>query len=1353
MARIPSIRRSAQIRTIVIDQGDKPVRGAVATVPYIQSRKPHQIRMPAADGKGNSVHKTDSAFFVNFRKTYDPKGINVTLGHTTFKVLKTRLTHDRQDLLIIEITVNVEATEGKVDATIIDQFGKPVRGAIAALGYDLREKVQRVLLPASNKTGIATLKLPKVQFDIFRKGYRRGDIIVTLGKIQLKTTKTRTTRESNAELAVTVTVFVAEPDLPVQSIILDQNGKPIGNAVAKLSFTEKDKAKTLAMPATNANGLATINLAQSRFEALRKNYKTATIKQGNKTLQLTSSRPKTNNARQLIIEHIVRIEEPKREMRAAIVDQDGKKIKGAQLSSKYKFGKKTKTMTLPPTNASGIATAKFDAGEQYAIRRDYKNPPSIKLNNKSVEVISSKLEVPSPELGIITATIRTVKPPEPEPAKRDVQVIVSDQNNNPVSSVNVTLRHFTSGDVEAVLFNATDVGGHTQQELSNDEFQALQKNYLEPPSVERGDLAMEIIRSQRTASTDQMMQVTIIVRVEPQEDMPPDNEDNGQTDSNDTDAPTNDNTPPNPDSNTTEEVMNSKSAKRLFRFNAVRPISHKPDNKLGIEYQGELTAFLKVLQTKSTKAQAVSIAADEEAKHSYFDADRLENTEYWPFISAMKRAYLLRGQVDQGIDHIKSELEDAFADHATRAQLNKIADNPGVIWDQYIICILLTGISGTKHAGLVDTIKAIDLYKHLNSLNSIDRFLHSITKMPVLPSWLIKIVGGSFKDTYPFVMGITDLLVVKEDWIGYQRAEIAHIENVMATETRTTTRRSLDRTETTTTYETERIEEAMKETSTSIHSAMSQEIESTISQSSALAAGVNVSASYGPSVSVDTNASFDFTTSSEETTNSAQEYAQDLVERAVTNVSNRERNETVTVVLAENEDTHEQTFTNTDANAEHVVGVYRHIDQIWQAQVFNYGKRLMLDFVVPEPSINWRLSQKDDAIPDEQLVEPAKLDLDPAHINVGNYQDYANEWGATNVPAPPDSVVSVSKAIELEIPKFGTGEATSVSMALGQLQIPDGYRGTKAYVNFFADSKKENNDNKDDAKILINGSESDIETGTSEITLQNHIGTLEFGVYIDFFEGGVASVKVDCAVSPETWANWQNDVYDALKAANDKAIDAYNAAKKNKDALKAVQQETLHPDIKSSIQKNELKRAVISIMNEDNFEDSGSVDLTKVSNVDFAEVRFNEAKTEGAHARFFEEAFEWREMTYLFYPYFWARREEWYRLMNERDPDFNFNAFLQSGAARVNLAVRPGFEAAVMWFFATGEVWNGGPTPMVGDPLYVALIDEVVEAKGRDLDKPDPVGDPWTYSVPTSLIVLDPDDSIVPPPDGSLVKK
>jgi len=45
-------------------------------------------------------------------------------------------------------------------------------------------------------------------------------------------------------------------------------------------------------------------------------------------------------------------------------------------------------------------------------------------------------------------------------------------------------------------------------------------------------------------------------------------------------------------------------------------------------------------------------------------------------------------------------------------------------------------------------------------------------------------------------------------------------------------------------------------------------------------------------------------------------------------------------------------------------------------------------------------------------------------------------------------------------------------------------------------------------------------------------------------------------------------------------------------------------------------------------------------------------------------------------------------LLDDVDPQFG--AFLRAGAARVVFPVRPCFEAALLHYLETGEIWNGG---------------------------------------------------------------
>jgi hypothetical protein len=60
-----------------------------------------------------------------------------------------------------------------------------------------------------------------------------------------------------------------------------------------------------------------------------------------------------------------------------------------------------------------------------------------------------------------------------------------------------------------------------------------------------------------------------------------------------------------------------------------------------------------------------------------------------------------------------------------------------------------------------------------------------------------------------------------------------------------------------------------------------------------------------------------------------------------------------------------------------------------------------------------------------------------------------------------------------------------------------------------------------------------------------------------------------------------------------------------------------------------------------------------------------------------------------------------------------FSSFLAAGSARVVAPVRPGFELALDHFLQTGQIWNRGALPAIGQELYVPIIDELRRASAR----------------------------------------
>jgi hypothetical protein len=133
--------------------------------------------------------------------------------------------------------------------------------------------------------------------------------------------------------------------------------------------------------------------------------------------------------------------------------------------------------------------------------------------------------------------------------------------------------------------------------------------------------------------------------------------------------------------------------------------------------------------------------------------------------------------------------------------------------------------------------------------------------------------------------------------------------------------------------------------------------------------------------------------------------------------------------------------------------------------------------------------------------------------------------------------------------------------------------------------------------------------------------------------------------------------------------------------------------------------------------------------------------------RFLQHAFEWEHLAWVLYPYFWGRRSEWSRTVVVSHPDPDFAAFLNAGAARVQIPVRPGFEDLVKHFMETGEVYEGDGLPKIGDPGYVKFIDEQMTslgAPGEEIPWPPASPREWDVVAPTSLVLVRPAQAALP---------
>jgi hypothetical protein len=253
-------------------------------------------------------------------------------------------------------------------------------------------------------------------------------------------------------------------------------------------------------------------------------------------------------------------------------------------------------------------------------------------------------------------------------------------------------------------------------------------------------------------------------------------------------------------------------------------------------------------------------------------------------------------------------------------------------------------------------------------------------------------------------------------------------------------------------------------------------------------------------------------------------------------------------------------------------------------------------------------------------------------------------------------------------------------------------------------------------------------------------GTIPVAIMSMYKVGFSAAVEIRCERSSEKLAEWQHATYDLV-------LQAYKAQKAAYDeqvtsaAIQAMQGSVtgFNPLRNREIEKEELKKHCIVQLSSQSFEDFNAMSDGGAGR--YPEFDILESIKEGDFIRFFEQAFEWNQMSYVFYPYFWGRKDKWsevFLIDDGNDP--LFTRFLRSGAARILVPVRPGFNEAILHYLNTGKLWNGGALPTIDSELYVSIVDEIkAQADEPDGGKPD--GPSWQVTLPTSLIQLQSDSA------------
>jgi hypothetical protein len=624
-----------------------------------------------------------------------------------------------------------------------------------------------------------------------------------------------------------------------------------------------------------------------------------------------------------------------------------------------------------------------------------------------------------------------------------------------------------------------------------------------------------------------------------------------------------------------------------------------------------------------------------------------------------------------------------------------------------------------------------------------------------------------FSNTPPVLArapGVTDLSVVNDEWNRYIPGELANVVNVLPGETFNTGSRHME--------ETVQTQSTTDQTTTTQTTANSQTSSSTLAATSANTASTNIgvhgqvetTGQYGPTqvktniggqaqISISSARSTALTTSVETVAESVKTVSETITQAQSTKTTIKDKS-------------HEEHNLQNQGTAV-VVGLYRWLSEIHRVQLVSYPNRFIVEFEIPEPGawLRWALNNQPDLPWDNPDPGPFNNPntgnpLQPTDLTAAMVSTLAAQWRVQGLTPPPAASVTIGNSYNFNnqsgAPQNGTNIVVDNSMT-----VPTGYEADSwsADVWFGGGGDSQHTT---DVHVGVGANSADTTlpgAGGTTITDSQLSGALNgltgtIPIYLSGFYALGASCNITVTCNQIGGANglpfqqWQFSTFDTIASAYDDLLSAHN---QERDAR--AQQQTGPmiigpPALNLSRSVAELKRLAIQNLLGQPFTGYDLLTIGPASSIPSlgsGEPGLIPANTVAASPviQFFEQAFEWENIVYICYPYFWGGHERWVVNATSASADPVFDQFLNAGSVRLVVPARPGFESLVNFFLYTSSVWAGKNPPGPNDPDYLSVADEIQSIQVGATDGT-PIEPPWEITLPTTLLWAGTDPTTLP---------
>lgn len=481
--------------------------------------------------------------------------------------------------------------------------------------------------------------------------------------------------------------------------------------------------------------------------------------------------------------------------------------------------------------------------------------------------------------------------------------------------------------------------------------------------------------------------------------------------------------------------------------------------------------------------------------------------------------------------------------------------------------------------------------------------------------------------------------------------------------------------------------------------------------STALNIGASLSASYA-TVTLSTNFGYNATSNDSRSKKDSRNHSMAITKKASARTKKDHKVTFKVTSVAGSEDQSVRVISNpSDTDSMRID--YFQLARKWKVDLLRYGLRMTYDVVIPNPG-SGIVSLVDEVKALEAVINTPftfplalsaitydSLAADPKLIS--NYDLLAAQYGAS-VAAPPEA----RKWVNVTKNSPDTGEFDKPRFESAEFDIDEKYYISAYSLEVNADHVL--GDTRGFVQML-NGLEI-VDGLNSMIGMSGH---LSVAFVCQFVRSYMVSVTFDCRPKVEAVLDWRLQVWNELRSA---AEDQYNKDLQTyKDQQAKLIQQIADFDALTlrRMEQEEIMKGVLrwllgpqfslvplniwSMFGSDN-SDPGVTDVLDPNLLTNSE--WLDVMEFGEFIKYIHNAIEWENVLYFTYPYFWDDYALWDFKKFLFHPDATHRTFLRSGAARVVLTIRPGFEPSF-----TSLIESGAFDSLPGPHPYVTIAQEI----------------------------------------------